>query len=52
MPPKVAAPIELGFVMASVFDLYRELAAPERAVSEKAVRAVRNPPRKQRETLD
>ncbi len=52
MPPKVAAPIELGFVMASVFDLYRELAAPERAVSKKAARAVRNPPRKQRETVD
>jgi hypothetical protein len=51
-PSKVPAPMPLDFVMARVFDLYRELATRELAVNAEPRHALVNEPRKARETAE
>lgn len=44
--PRVAAPLALEFVMARVFDVYRELATPERTRQAKRRDPLRAPSRR------
>ena len=50
-PPKIAAPVHLDFVLARVFDMYRELAAPGQLPGAAAANPVRASTRKVRETV-
>jgi hypothetical protein len=51
-PPPRIAPAQLDFVLARVFDMYRELASPARGSRPAPRKAPRRAPRKMAETAE